>query len=319
MSKMITDSKNYEDIADAIRAKNASSDTYEPGDMAQAIDDIPTGSDKPYIEITNMDSNGYTTGVALHNYNNTTGKTRIDAYQFLDYTYLSKITGLEDITAVSGSAFSNFSSKSFSVPSLYIPLPKCEIIGASAFAYRRNGTTTVLINPKIMKNIYNYAFNDVNPIMLNPTEIIEDEEGHKIWNFDELVTVGQYAFHNSGLNTRVFADSIIKAPKLTNVPDEAFTYCGMIVFEAPNLTTIGSKAFSCTPYLRKIWIKSGGTVTASAANKAPFYYSNENLEIFTDAESKPSTWGSYFDLIDSTSSIRATVHYGSTYQDFLDA
>lgn len=32
------------DIADAIRGKNGSSDTYKPGEMADAIDDIPVGS-----------------------------------------------------------------------------------------------------------------------------------------------------------------------------------------------------------------------------------------------------------------------------------
>lgn len=43
MANKITDTKYYSAIADAIRAKNGSSDTYYPADMAQAIEDIPSG------------------------------------------------------------------------------------------------------------------------------------------------------------------------------------------------------------------------------------------------------------------------------------
>jgi len=42
MSLGITDTQNYADIADAIRAKNGSADTYTPSEMATAIGDLPT-------------------------------------------------------------------------------------------------------------------------------------------------------------------------------------------------------------------------------------------------------------------------------------
>lgn len=44
MAEYYTDISNYEDIADAIRAKNGEDTLYRPGEMAQAILDIPTGS-----------------------------------------------------------------------------------------------------------------------------------------------------------------------------------------------------------------------------------------------------------------------------------
>ena len=44
MAEYYTDITNYEDIADAIRAKNGEATLYRPGEMAQAILDIPTGS-----------------------------------------------------------------------------------------------------------------------------------------------------------------------------------------------------------------------------------------------------------------------------------
>lgn len=43
MANKITNTKYYADIADAIRAKNGSSDTYYPADMAQAIENLPSG------------------------------------------------------------------------------------------------------------------------------------------------------------------------------------------------------------------------------------------------------------------------------------
>lgn len=43
MAKGITDTSNYSDIADAIRGKNGSQDTYKPGEMPAAITAIPTG------------------------------------------------------------------------------------------------------------------------------------------------------------------------------------------------------------------------------------------------------------------------------------
>lgn len=39
----VTNKQYYEDIADAIREKNGTQDTYAPNEMAQAILDIPTG------------------------------------------------------------------------------------------------------------------------------------------------------------------------------------------------------------------------------------------------------------------------------------
>lgn len=44
MAKVLTDSKNYEDIADAIRSKGVSG-TFKPSEMADAIESIPSGTD----------------------------------------------------------------------------------------------------------------------------------------------------------------------------------------------------------------------------------------------------------------------------------
>ena len=43
MAKVLTDSQHYTNIANAIRGKNGSSDTYTPAEMADAILAIETG------------------------------------------------------------------------------------------------------------------------------------------------------------------------------------------------------------------------------------------------------------------------------------
>jgi len=47
MANKITNTDNYTAIANAIRAKNGSSDTYTPSQMATAISNIPTGTSLP--------------------------------------------------------------------------------------------------------------------------------------------------------------------------------------------------------------------------------------------------------------------------------
>ena len=57
MSKKLYEESNIQDIADAIRGKNSSSDTYKVSEMAGAITAIPTGR-TPVIESKNISSNG---------------------------------------------------------------------------------------------------------------------------------------------------------------------------------------------------------------------------------------------------------------------
>jgi len=49
MSKVLVTEGHLSNIAEAIRAKNGSSNTYRPGDMAAAIEAIPTGGSAPLL------------------------------------------------------------------------------------------------------------------------------------------------------------------------------------------------------------------------------------------------------------------------------
>ena len=61
MANKITNTQHYSDIADAIRAKNGSSDTYMPGEMAQAIEDLPSGGNEALISLISGTATGTVT------------------------------------------------------------------------------------------------------------------------------------------------------------------------------------------------------------------------------------------------------------------
>lgn len=46
MAKVLIDDSYLEDIADSIRAKNGTEDTYKPKEMSTAIDELPSGGEK---------------------------------------------------------------------------------------------------------------------------------------------------------------------------------------------------------------------------------------------------------------------------------
>ena len=50
MSKVMINNGDLQDIADAIRGKNGSTDTYKPYQMASAIEAIPAGGGEPDTE-----------------------------------------------------------------------------------------------------------------------------------------------------------------------------------------------------------------------------------------------------------------------------
>lgn len=55
----LTDDKNYQDIADAIREKNGSEETYKPSEMAEAIRGIEGGGELDFSKIYDADNADY--------------------------------------------------------------------------------------------------------------------------------------------------------------------------------------------------------------------------------------------------------------------
>lgn len=352
MSIMITDSQHYSDIADSIRTKLNTQTTYKPEDMAAGITSIPAGTPEPIIEFLGTDGIkqiNNATGAILHNYDLSSLKTStIPACAFKLFTTLTttgniakkliSVTGLDKVRKVGAYAFGgeiyndNLGGKGESgahalpigagpedTSRVTFEFPNLEIIGEGAFCVR-GLTNTIKFDPTKITYIGDYAFAD--SVIPYTMDAIFDGD----YNFNVLTYLGSYAFAGLG-NDLVYN---FNAPMLTEVKDHAFqvgvtgepgvggSFFLASAFNAPLLKDIGACAFKNQEGLTKIWIKSGGTIVAATPNDAPFGGCDATaLEIWTDAASADAGWGTYWDKTNTSTSI--TVHYGATYQDYLNA
>jgi hypothetical protein len=130
MANKITDTKYYSAIADAIRAKNGSSDTYYPADMAQAIEDIPSGGgmDENFAALLAGEASGdlvisgvtsiARTKIQFANANKC--NNLVTSLEFPDLEYANRNSG-----TISG----GFYADAYSAPQLHtLRLPKCKML-----------------------------------------------------------------------------------------------------------------------------------------------------------------------------------------------
>lgn len=147
--------------------------------------------------------------------------------------------------------------------------------------------------------------------------------------------IGTQAFMDNNLNYSL--KNIILPDSLQIIDAESLSYTAIKEIVLPgNLQVIGEYAFADDIYLEKvtfpdtdfsigyqaflncsnlgkIFLPKSATIDSEA--DYPLFEGCEKLEIFTDATSKPSTWGDGFAHI-STSGTTATVHYGVSREEF---
>jgi len=331
---MITDSQHYSDIADAIREKLDTQETYEPGDMAEAIESISGGGTvSAPIEIKEINPlNGKYKKVVVNS-------QTIPDYAFTGQDELEEVIG-ENVTSVGDRAFATISNASdasaiiqnFSrkVRALYastsdqfintsipikIKLPNLTSVGPNAFSkLRKEDDSQYLSNPDFLvfspekiTQLSEYAFVGYRgrfKIMQNGEEI-EPEALH----FDNLTAIPANCFYGARMQIN------IECPILESVSDFAFDGTSssqslqgfLLGFFAPKMQNVNMRAFRNQIYLSKLWIKSGGTVGGEA------FKTGSNLDLFTDATEWEANWN-----VNAIDNATCTVHYGATYQDFLD-
>ena len=201
----------FEDIADAIRGKNGSSDTYTPSEMPAAITAIPSGGgDTIYDAYFNT---GFT-------YTNTT-MTTVPQYMFAK-SKLASIS-LSEVTTVDNYAFSMCSS----IPS--VSLPKCTTMGQ--YAFQQCFALTSLSLPECT-SIDQYAFYRCT----NLATI----------SLPKVTSLGIRAL--AGLSASEFTvDRTLSLPECTTLSNYALQYSGLTSISFPKIQSIGSGMFEgCT-------------------------------------------------------------------------
>jgi hypothetical protein len=117
MSQGLVERQNLEDIADAIRSKNGSSDTYTPSEMAQAISGIHTADEVVLVQKT-VNANGQ--------YN--ASDDSADGYSGVSVNVPNSYTATDEGKVVSGGALVGQTSKNVTANGTYNTTENNEVI-----------------------------------------------------------------------------------------------------------------------------------------------------------------------------------------------
>lgn len=120
MAKKLYPEEAVQAIADAIRSKNGSSDLYKIGEMAEAIEDIPSGGD---FDIVGLIDESITSAIIPE------GTTKIGKYTFCGRTSLASIQIPDSVTSIGAYAFDSCGLTTVTVPR------NVTNIGYAAFQY----------------------------------------------------------------------------------------------------------------------------------------------------------------------------------------
>lgn len=221
MSKKLYTEAYIQNIADAIREKNGLTRKYMVGEMAQAIRDIPAGSD--LLALASGSESFDLSDDTLH-----TEATAIPQYMFYDNDNIRDIS-LSSILSVGQYSFYRCDN------SRNVILPECTSIGANAFLEcRRNATGTILYLPKVV-TIGNSAFKEFG---LNNSNLD--------LNLSECVTLDDGAFRSAYANYG-FTVKTLSLPKIDTIGQLAFQNLTAATLSiGADVTSIGQNAFLTT-------------------------------------------------------------------------
>lgn len=284
-------------IADAIRTKLGSSDTYTVDEMCTAIQNIPVGSDLMELLASASESIVGTDGILLNDETVKTEATAIPSYIGVSKAILE--VSFAEVTEVRYCAFQN------AIRLTNINLPKCTTIKGYAFEnIPYQASTDVTINlPKVV-TIEQSAFS-----------------GSKVSgliSLPECETIGNSAFRSCGKITGLYL------PKLKTLGDVAFGYGDNKTYdvELPLIETIGEQAFrryagtnftigpNCTSIGRNLFYDGtatnlyvlattpptlGGNFGSSTSNVSHIYVPADSVAAYKAA----NIWSNYASIIEA--------------------
>lgn len=270
MSYVITDSQNYTDIANAIRGKNGSSDTYTPSQMATAITNIPT-STLPTVNVNDCTYLFY-------------GGTNWPLRDCYDFTALGNITSLN-------STFRYFSRQDANVIDISEWRVNSNVVMSSMF----QGSF------KIVDGVYT-PFKVILPVIYNPTNVndmFRESLLHKETNINNIIVGSTMASMFYSCNAPspytstqyTFADTLMRnlvlsswdTSRVTTLAN-CFMYFGSNVRDGnsikikldtnlSNVTTV-SGLFSQATTVTTIWLGNDSTTWKVSNSRSIFNYTS---------------------------------------------
>ena len=301
MALILTDSQNYTNIANAIRAKLGTASTFKPSQMASAIGSIGGAGGIVPSGTSVITANGM---YDVTNFASASVNIPTDPYMA---KYTDSLTSYADssITSVYYGAFAytqNLSTVSF---------PEVVTVQSYAFAYCYKLRTMSF--PKL-KTIQPYAFQYCSSINY------AIDSAH----FPSLSgTLGGYAFRGCQYITAIDLSTItslgaqtfsacsrittVNLPNVTSIGSGAFSYlttCSQ--YSLPKLTYVASNAFTSNWKLTSITLPVATTISAYA-----FRYCSSLMALYLPGSSIPTLNASAF--LNMPFSVSVNNAYGSIY------
>lgn len=176
MALKLYNESDIQDIADAIRGKNGSSDTYKVSEMADAIDDIPTGGGGSF-DFADQDQ-----PVAVINSDITAFKRENGRYAFYNRAGISEIN-LPKLTIFGAGTFSH------AIGAEHIYIPKASLAGYSNTAFEYCTSLKELALPAATENVYNAFFQECSNLEAVDLAISGFQQGDHFKNCAKLSVV----------------------------------------------------------------------------------------------------------------------------------
>ena len=293
MATKLTNTQHYSDIADAIRSKLSSSDTYTPAQMAGAIESIPTGGggDEP------VPDDGKTR-IWIH-IAEETPHSGLAFYLFFETSAVNNTTvdWGDGTVETLGTGSSNNYNHRYSKGGDYI-ITITVNTGTISFS----GTI-----PSTGFSIYGSRINELYYLRTRIKRIIFGDNVTIIGAYacaycyglasvklpDGITTIEQYAF------TQCYSIISVTIPDgVTSIEQSAFGNCyGMMVMTVPDsVTSIGASAFSRCYSMKEYHFK--GTTPPTLANKDAFSAIQSDCIIYVprgslEAYQTATNWSTY--------------------------
>ena len=203
MSIITTDNRYYTEIADAIRNKNGTSNTYRPSEMSTAIEELK--DNEILVKIVERDF----TSLSAEDLK---GITKIGDYAFYCHTSLYEIEIPDSVTSIGSSAFASTGIRNVTIPDSVITIGYNAFSNATAqFGYITIGTNVSYIYDgafQLNSLDHMYVRCLVPPTLSAETAIDLVREGAKE-NLTIHVPVGHGEIYKAATNWSAFADNIV--------------------------------------------------------------------------------------------------------------